>query len=230
MKVTKTVKYNYKLTEESLEKDIESFIEEARQGFFSWDRKQGSLGLKIIKQYFKLLEEKFNNKEYEECKACYGKLIPFLIDSSIGVNDVDFGYEDLLAKVDKNFDRFIKNYFICLVKTCEVDELADKVADYAVRLARGGYGFDSDIKTLIEELDKQTLKNLEQRLLIKTEGMTKKDQDKIDIIYFLTDIAREQKNKEKYLELCEKLRGIVSDKEIDYILWEFDEENTKSTY
>ncbi|MFW5847133.1 MAG: hypothetical protein ACOCUU_03170, partial [Nanoarchaeota archaeon] len=189
MKVTKTVKYNYKLTEENLEKDIDRFIEEARKGFFNWDRKQGSLGLKIIKQYFKLLEKKFNNKEYEECKICYEKLILFLIDSSIGIDNVDLGYEDLLWQVDKNFDRFIKNYFICLVKTCEINELTEHIADYAIRIERAGYGFDSDMKILIEELNEQTLKNLEQRLLVKTEGMTKKDEDKIDIIYFLMEMA-----------------------------------------
>ncbi|MFW6233337.1 MAG: hypothetical protein ACOC3Z_01600 [Nanoarchaeota archaeon] len=82
MKITKTVKYNYKLTEETLEKDIESFIEEARKGVFFWDYKNNSIGLKIIKHYFKLLQEKFEKEEYEECKICYGKLILFLIDSS----------------------------------------------------------------------------------------------------------------------------------------------------
>ena len=51
MKLTKTVKYNYTLTEETLEKDIESFIKEARKGRYSWDYKYNSEGLKIIKQY-----------------------------------------------------------------------------------------------------------------------------------------------------------------------------------
>ena len=166
MKVTKTVKYNYKLTEETLEKDIESFIEEAREGTFFWDYKNKGLGVKIIRQYFKLLQEKFDNQEYEECKVCYGKLILFLIDSSVGKDDANFGYEDLLFKIDKNFDRFIKNYFICLVKTCEIEELTERVANYAIRLERAGYGFDSDINILITELDEEILKNLEKRLFV----------------------------------------------------------------
>lgn len=220
MKLTKTVKYHYKLTEETLEKDIESFIKDADDGRYSWDYKHNGEGLKIIKYYFKILQEKFDNGEFEECKACYGKLILFLFDASIG-EGANFGYEDLLSKISKDFDQFIKNYFICLVKTCEIEELSERVANYASHLQE--YGFDSDTKILINELDKNTLKNLKQRMLIKTEGMTKKDQDKIDIIYFLIEIAHEQNDKEKYLKLCERLRGVLPDKEINYLIWEFDE-------
>ena len=223
MKLTKNVKYHYKLTEKTLEKDIESFIKEARRGTFSWDYKYNSEGLKIIKQYFRWLQEKFDKKEYQECKICYGNLILFLIDSSVGEDEANFGYEDLLSRIDKDFDGFIKNYFICLVKTCDIEELTKRTAEYAVKLERAGYGFDSDIKTLIEEFDEQTLKNLEQRMLIKTEGMTKNDEDKIDIVHFLMEIAQEQNDKKKYLQLCERLRGVVPDKEVDYIVWEFDE-------
>ena len=60
-------------------------------------------------------------------------------------------------------------------------------------------------------------------MLIKTEGMTNKDEDKIDIVHFLMEIAQEQDDKEKYLRLCERLREVVPDKEVDYIIWEFDE-------
>ena len=65
MKVTKTIKYNYKLIEENLEKDIDSFINQARKGDFSWDSKYSGIGLKIIKQYFRILQEKFENNEFE---------------------------------------------------------------------------------------------------------------------------------------------------------------------
>ena len=63
MKLTKTVKYNYKLTEETLEKDIDEFISHARKGEFSWDYKYEGIGLKIIKQYFNILKEKYKNQE-----------------------------------------------------------------------------------------------------------------------------------------------------------------------
>ena len=223
MKLTKTVKYHYKLTKDTIEKDIESFIQEARNGDFTWDYKDNGEGLKIIKQYFKLLKEKFDNGNYKECKTCYEKLILFLIDASVGEDKADFGYEDLISKVDRDFDNLIKNYFTCLVKTCDIEELADKVSAYAVKLERAGYGFDSDINILVENLDEVTFRNLEQRMLIKTEGMTKKDKSKIDIIHFLMEIAHRQNDKTKYLKLCEKLKGILPDKEINYIVWEFDE-------
>lgn len=223
MKLTKTVKYHYKLTEETLEKDIESFIQEARKGVFFWDYKSGGRGLKIIKRYFKLLQEKFDNQKYKECKICYGKLILFLFGASIGEDDANFGYEDLLSKVDKDFDGLIKNYFVCLVRTCKIEELTERVADYIIGLERAEYSFDSDIEILFKYLDENTLKNLEQKLLIKIESMTKKDEDKINILYFLMEIAKEQNDREKYLKLCGKLRGVVPDKEVDYIIWEFDE-------
>ena len=95
MKLTKTVKYNYKLTEESLEKDINKFIFESKKGWYQMDRHNNGEGLKIIKQYFRILEEKFKKEEFEECKICYEKLILFCINAS-GANDCDnlFDYED----------------------------------------------------------------------------------------------------------------------------------------
>jgi len=222
MKITKSVKYNYKLTEETLEKDIEKFIEVARKGEFGWDYKFGGEGVRIIKQYFRLIHEKFDNKEYEQCKKCYKKLILFLFDASTGRDEACFGYEDLLAKISKDFNQFIKDYFICLVKTCDVEELANEVAEYSVKLRE--CGFESDKKILIQSLDKLSLENLMNRMLIKTEGMTKKDEDKQDIIYFLMEISEELEDKEKYLGLCERFKGILSDEEVNNLKREYDED------
>ena len=221
MKLTKTVKYHYTLTEETLEKDIESFIKEARKGRYSWDYKYNSEGLKIIKQYFRILEEKFKNKEYEECKICYEKLIIFLFDASRGDDKSDFGYEDLISKISDEFDNYISNYFICLVKNCETEELAEKVSLYASKLK--DYGFDSDVKILVENLDKLQLDNLETRILIKTEGITKKDDAKKDILFFLLSIVKERKQKEKYLELCNRFKSIIDKETMDYLIEEYDE-------
>ena len=215
MKLTKTVKYHYTLTEETLEKDIESFIKEARKGRYSWDYKYNSEGLKIIKQYFRILEEKFKNKEYEECKICYEKLIIFLFDASRGDDKSDFGYEDLISKISDEFDNYISNYFICLVKNCETEELAEKVSLYASKLK--DYGFDSDVKILVENLDKLQLDNLETRILIKTEGITKKDDAKKDILFFLLSIVKERKQKEKYLELCNRFKGEPKNKVLNFL-------------
>src|SRR3989344_2374678 len=140
MKIKKVIKYE--LSKNSLEEDIDQFIEEAKLGNFAWDSKYENEGLKIIKAYFRMIQEKFNKNEYDECKNCYHKLILFLLDASRGDNNVDFGYEDLLAKRSDNFDKFIRNYFICLVKACESDELLEKVLEYATKIKE--YGFDSD--------------------------------------------------------------------------------------
>ena len=222
MKLTKTVKYNYKLTEESLEKDINKFIFESKKGWYQMDRHNNGEGLKIIKQYFRILEEKFKKEEFEECKICYEKLILFCINAS-GANDCDnlFDYEDLLAKITQEFDDYIKNYFISLVKTCDIEELAERVSRYAQHLDI--YGFDSDVEVLVKNLDKLQLDNLETRMLIKTEGMTKKDYSKHEIIYFLMNLAKERKQKEKYIQLYNKFKGVLDDKEVDSMIEEYEE-------
>ena len=219
MKVTKTVNYNYKLTKENLEKDIDSFINQARKGDFSWDSKYSGIGLKIIKQYFRILQEKFENNEFEECMYCYHKLILFLFDSSLGNDDADFGYEDLLAKISSNFDKFINNYFICLMKTCNISELSNRIAEYASKLQV--YGFESDKDILLKSLNKEQLEELEQMLLIKVDGMTKKDGDKHEILYFLINLAGGQKNKDKYMQLVNKFEGILDNEEIEHLRWEY---------
>ena len=62
MKITKKVKYDYNLTEDTLEKDMGQFILAAKNKDFAMDRHYGGEGLKIIKQYFKILKEKFGAK------------------------------------------------------------------------------------------------------------------------------------------------------------------------
>jgi hypothetical protein len=222
MKLTKVVKYNYQLSEETLEKDIDSFILEARRGMYSWDYKNNGEGLKIIKQYFRILKEKFANREYEECKICYQKLILFLFDASRGDDKADFSYEDLLAKATNDFDAYIKNYFMCLVKTYDIEELAERVSLYVSRLK--DYGFESDLKILVENLDESQLDNLEKRMLIKTEGLTKKDEVKKDTLFFIISLVRERRQKEKYMELCNRFKGILDKENMDYLLREYDEE------
>lgn len=216
MKLTKTVKYNYQLTEETLEKDIDAFIKAVQRGDYQMDRRHGGDALKIIKHYFKLLQDKFDNNQYEECKKCYEKLILFCIDAS-GANDCDllFDYEDLLAKITREFDDYVKNYFICLVKTCNTNELTERVARYATHLDM--YGFDSDKKILAESLDKEKLDAFEHEMLAQTENMTKKDHAKQDILYFLIEFAETQKNKTKYLALCDRLKDVIDDEELDYL-------------
>ncbi|MBI2672377.1 hypothetical protein HYX16_05570 [Candidatus Woesearchaeota archaeon] len=222
MKVTKTVKYNYKLTEEILERDIDEFINEARKGCFSWDSKHANIGLRIIRQYFRILQEKFDNNKLKECLQCYHKLILFLFDSSTGKDKADFDYEDLLAKVSNNFDKFINNYFICLVKTCNIEELSEKIAEYASKLQE--YGFESDKNILLENLNEEQLKELGERLLTKLNGITKKDKDKHYILYFLLDLVEKRKDKDKYMQLVNKFEGILDNEEVKYLREEYGED------
>lgn len=223
MKLTKTVKYHYKLTEETLEKDLDKFIENAIKGNFRMDRHYNSEGLKMIKQYYRILQEKFHKEEYQECKICCEKLILFSINAS-GANESNnlFDYEDLLAKITSDFDHYIKNYFICLMKTCNIEELANRIEKYAIHLDI--YGFDSDKKVLFENLSNEQLNELEEKIVEKTRGMTKKDQDKQDIIYFLMNIAQAKKNKDKYLMLCDKFKGVLNEKEIMGLKEEYGED------
>lgn len=221
MKITKTVKYSYYLTEKTLEEDIDRFIEKAKKRDYQMDRHYNGGGLKIIKQYFKILDEKFENNEFEECKKCYRKLIPFLFYASGGQGENLFDYEDLLAKITTQFDNFVKNYFICLIKTCNIEDLAEAVSEYAMVLDI--YGFDSDKKILLKYLDNEKLEMLEHLILKKTEGVTKKDQAKKDIIYFILSLVRERKDKERYILLCNKFKDFFDDKELNDFIEEYEE-------
>ena len=60
-------------------------------------------------------------------------------------------------------------------------------------------------------------------MLIKTEGMTKKNDSKHQIIFFLMNIAKERKQKEKYLGLVNRFRGVLGKEEVDYMVEEYDE-------
>ncbi len=197
---------------------MDKFILKAEKGDYHMDKIYRNEGLKIIKQYLKILNEKFKNNELEECKICYHKLIPFLLKASCADTDL-FDYNDMLAMLSKDFNAIIKNYFICLVKTCDIDELADKVSEYVSSL--DVYGFNSDKEILLNNLNKEQLYELEEKMLFKTQGMTKKDEDKQDIVYFLMNIAEIQKDKEKYLRLCEIFRGVLKDSEVDYMMREY---------
>ena len=99
--------------------------------------------------------------------------------------------------------------------------MAERVSRYAQHLDI--YGFDSDVEVLVKNLDKLQLDNLETRMLIKTEGMTKKDYSKHEIIYFLMNLAKERKQKEKYIQLYNKFKGVLDDKEVDSMIEEYEE-------
>ncbi len=75
MKITKT----YSLSEKSLEKDIDKFIRDAKKGAYQYDYKYGQEGLKLIKAYFRMIEEEFKNQNFQVARVCYKKLLLFLL-------------------------------------------------------------------------------------------------------------------------------------------------------
>ena len=89
MKLTKTVKYNYKLTEETLEKDIDEFIAHARKGDYHMDKMYGNEGLKIIKQYLRILNEKCDILRLLKV-FCFAKNPPSAEDGVLTMNDKSF--------------------------------------------------------------------------------------------------------------------------------------------
>src|SRR3989344_647553 len=134
------IAYNYQLDEIT---EYENISEEDSQNIINklneFDKDVFSKRHIALKKELRYpLNKKFKNNELEECKRCYQKFIPFLIKASSAENDL-FDYEDLLAKITKDFDDYVKNYFICLVKTCSLDELSDRIARYASSLDI--YGF-----------------------------------------------------------------------------------------
>ena len=60
MKIIKT----YALSENTLKKDIDKFIRDAKKGAYQYDYKYGLEGLKLIKAYFRMIEEEFKKENY----------------------------------------------------------------------------------------------------------------------------------------------------------------------
>lgn len=71
MKITKT----YSLSEKTLEKDIDKFIRDAKKGAYQYDYKYGQDGLKLIKTYFRLIEEEFKKRILSNRKSLLQKAI-----------------------------------------------------------------------------------------------------------------------------------------------------------
>ena len=77
MKIIK--KYNYKLTEETLEEDIDKFTRDVKKGAYQMDHRYGQEGLKLIKAYFRMIEEEFKKGNFEISRISYKKLMFLLL-------------------------------------------------------------------------------------------------------------------------------------------------------
>ena len=210
VKVTKT----YALSEGTLEKDIDKFIKDAKNGVYQYDYKYGQEGLKLIKAYFRMFEDEFKKQSYQTARACYKKLMFLLLQSEYNYLD----YEDIVGKL--NFEKFLENYFICLIKSCSVEELFHEFIEYLK--VKEDYYFESVNKIIFTNLLEENLKDFLSLVEKEAENIKEKDYTMYDLIYFLLDYARIRKNKEEFDRLCVKYKDFVEKHE------PFDENNDEA--
>jgi len=205
MKIVKT--YAYQLSEKTLEKDIDKFIRDAKKGAYQFDYKYGQEGLKTIKAYFRMIEEEFKKQNYAVARICYKKLMFLLLQIKYNY----FDYEDIVGKL--NFEKFLTNYFICLIKLCSIEELFREYSEYLK--IKEEYYFESVHKTLFTNLSEDDLKHLTTLVEREAENVKEKDYALHDYIYFLLDLAKFRNDRNTYNQLCEKYKKVVGDEQKD---------------
>lgn len=210
MKIIKT--YSYALSEKSLELDIDKFIRAAKSGNYQMDHRYGQEGLKIIKAYFRMIQEELNNKNYAVSRICYRKLMYLLLQSEYNY----FGYEDIVSKL--NFKKFIENYFICLTKLCTIDELFNEYAEY-LKVSEDYY-FESADKTIIQELPEASLNQFANIVAKVAENIREDNYAMHGLIYFQLVLAKQKKDKEAYYAICDKYKHIIDEEQKE----EFDDD------
>ncbi len=199
MKVIKT----YALSEESIEKDIDNFIKEAKKGAFQYDYKYGQEGLKILKAYFRMLETEFKQNNFIVARTGYKKILFFLLQKEYEY----FNYEDIMSKF--NSDKIIGIYFACLIKTCSVEEFFQEYLEYLK--IKEDYYFESADKVLFNELSEKDFNKFILMVKEQAETVKEKDYAMYDLIYFLLKLAKSNKNEEEYYQLCDKYEKIVGE-------------------
>lgn len=201
MKIIK--KYEYKLTEETLEKDIDRFIRDAKKGVYQMDHRYGQEGLKLIKAYFRMIKEEFKNGNFDVSRECYKKLMFLLLQTEYNY----FDYEDIVGRL--NFEKFIANYFICLTKLCTTKELFNEYLDYL--RVKEDYYFEQAEDTIINNLDNEQFAKFKKLLELEAENVKEKEYWKMDILTFLLEIAKRNRNKEEYDVLAQKFAPILQE-------------------
>ena len=214
MKIIK--KYEYKLTEESLDKDIEQFIKEARKGAYEWDYKHGMEGLRSIKQYFKLIQQEFDKGNFELCKVCYKKLLFLLFEE--GYKYSYFSYEDIIGRSKLNFEKIIRNYFLCLIRLFNVEELFNEYIEYLK--VKQDYYFENTEKTIINELSDKDFAKFKNFLLLESEKIKEKNYGMHDVLTFLMDISK--KNEAEFIELAKKFAPVLGYEDFNELIKEYE--------
>jgi superfamily I DNA/RNA helicase len=215
MKIVK--KYEYKLTEETLDKDIDTFIKEARKGAFEWDHKYGMEGLRIIKQYFKLTQNEFDKGDFPLCKECYKKLLYLLFEE--GYENSYFGYEDIVGRSNLDFEKIIRQYFICLIRVHSVDEVFHEFIEYLKK--KQDYYFEAAEKTITTDLRENDFTRFGELLLLEAGKIGKEDYELHDVLSFLLNIAKKKDEKE-FLELAQKFAPALGYESVKEFLEEYE--------
>ncbi len=203
MKIVKT----YVLSEKGLDKDVDKFIKDARDGKYQYDYKYGMEGLKIIKQYFKFIQNAYDNNNYELAKICYKKLLFFLFETTFQYDY--FQYEDIVGRSKLDFEKIITNYFSCLTKLCSTEELLGKYKEYIK--AKSDFYFESADKAIMKNLNPEDLVTFENIIYNDAKKIKKEDYVMQDLIYFLLDLSKFQNNKAKYNSYCDEFSNVLSD-------------------
>mgnify|MGYP001611996355 CR=1 FL=1 len=199
MKIKKT--YSYALTEETLEKDIDKFIRDAKHCAYQYDYKYQQEGLKLIRAYFRMIEDELKKQNYTVARNCYKKIIFLLLQTEYDY----FNYEDIVGKL--NFEKYMENYFTCLLKTCSIEELFQEYYEYCK--INEVYGFESVHKTIIALLPEDGLNAFATAVTSAAEKVGEEDYGLHNLIYFLLDLAKHRNNRESYNTLCQHYEKIV---------------------
>jgi|SRR3989344_185769 len=199
MKIIKT----YVLSEKTLEKDIDKFIRELKRGVYQWDYKSGMQGLKIIKAYFRMIQDEFDKQNYEISRICYKKILFILMQ-----REYDYlNYEDIMSKF--NSEKTVCNYFRCLIKLCSIEELYKEYLEYLEVLE--DYSFESADRIIIKEMPKKDFQTFLEMVRRGAENLKGKDYEKHGLIYFLLEVAKFNEDRKGYDQLCDRYEQIIGD-------------------
>lgn len=198
MKIIKT----YALSEKTLSNDIDKFIRDAKKGAYQYDYKYNQEGLKILKAYFRMIEQEVKKANYSEAIDTYEKLFGFLFQ-----RDYDyFNYEDIIGKF--TMEKYVGNYFYALIQNKE--DVFKKYIEY-LKLT-DEYYFESAFQTINVNLSEQEL-----REFIEEVGERLKTVQTEEYCYYeLADILvnyYKHKDQTKYIELKEKYKDLVEEED-----------------
>ena len=120
-----------------------------------------------------------------------------------------FNYEDIVSKL--NFEKFLANYFVCLIKPGNVEELFAEYLKYLK--VKEDYYFESVHKTIFENMSESSLKIFINLVEKEAESIKEEDYARYDLIYFLLDYSKLRKNRDEFDKICKKYRGFVDEDE-----------------